>query len=834
MNASLGPPSGRRVAAILGPTNTGKTHLAVERMLGHSTGIIGLPLRLLAREVYDRIVAIRGPRAVALITGEERIVPPAPSYLVCTVEAMPLDRRFAFLAVDEVQLATDAERGHIFTDRLLCARGIEETMFLGSRTVERHVRRLVPRAEITTRPRFSKLTYAGTCKLRRLPPRTAIVAFSVADVYAIAEQVRRQRGGAAVVLGALSPRSRNAQVRMFEAGEVDYIVATDAIGMGLNLDLDHVAFAGTRKFDGRFVRDLDAAELGQIAGRAGRYTNDGAFGVTADIPPLDPELVERIEQHRFEPQKSIFYRNTDLDYSSLPALLRSLDEPAPEQGLVRAREADDQRALKALAATPSIAGSARGPAALRLLWDVCRIPDFRKTMAEAHARLLGRIFAHLIGPSAQLPTDWVATHVARLDRTEGDIDTLAARIAHVRTWAYVSHRTAWLDDAHGWQQRIRSLEDRLSDALHQRLTQRFVDRRSAALTKRLKDKAELLVAVEAEGEVLVEGHSVGRLEGLRFRPDSGVGTGARALRAAANRAIPREISGRAAQLSLAPDEALALDGDGQTIWQAVPIARLTRGRSLLQPGLRLLPGDLPPGTERERVRRRLVQWLEDHLRRLLAPLHELAAADHRGTTRGLVFQLQESLGSLPRHAVKLQLRSLDRGARAQLRRRGLRFGETSIFLPAMVKPERIEIRWLLWSVHAGADRHAAPPPAGLVSVEADPDVALAHYEAAGYRVCGSHAVRVDMLERLAGELRRIERAGERADDRRLLSWLGCSREGFIDVLASLGYEHQAEAGEPIRRLSRRGRRPNRRGRPETAFSALGERLNGGPQTAGAK
>src|SRR5215813_4018750 len=541
--------SAGRITAVLGPTNTGKTYLAVERMLGHRTGMIGFPLRLLARENYDRIVKLKGARAVALITGEEKIVPPSPSYFVCTVESMPLDRRVAFLAVDEIQLAADPERGHVFTQRLLEARGEDETMFLGADTIRPLLRKLVPEAEVISRPRFSTLTYAGTKKLTRLLRRSAVVAFSAADVYELAELMRRQRGGCAVVMGALSPRTRNAQVAMYQAGEVDYLVATDAIGMGLNMDVDHVAFAKLVKFDGRAPRRLSAPEIAQIAGRAGRHMNDGSFGTTTEVGGLEPELVEAIENHRFDPLAALSWRNSDLDFRSLDGLLRSLERPPPMPGLIRTREADDHAALTALARDAATADLARSRAALRLLWEVCQMPDFRKTLSDAHTRLLAQVFRHLTGPSRVLPVDWVADQIARIDRVEGDIDALVQRIAYIRTWTYIAHRGDWLADSRHWQERTRAIEDRLSDALHQSLTQRFVDRRHAVLTRGLKGGGELASAVTAAGDVVVEGHPVGRLEGLRFVPDSADGTEAtRSLMASARRALARELPARLRRL----------------------------------------------------------------------------------------------------------------------------------------------------------------------------------------------------------------------------------------------------------------------------------------------
>src|SRR6201981_601400 len=572
-----------RLVAVLGPTNTGKTHLAIERMLGHRSGMIGFPLRLLARDNYDRIVKLRGARPVALITGEEKISPPSASYFVCTVESMPLDRPVDFLAVDEIQLCADPERGHVFTARLLHARGLQETMFLGADTIKPLMRRLVPGIEYVSRPRFSTLSSTGYKKVTRLPPRSAVVAFAMSDVFSLAELVRRQRGGTAVVMGALSPRARNAQVGMFQAGEVDYLVATDAIGMGLNMDLDHVAFARIGKFDGRGPRRLPAAELAQIAGRAGRHMNDGTFGTTAEQGTLDAEVVEAIETHSFEPLTRLNWRNNRLQFGSISALLKSLDERPSKPGLVQAREADDPRALQALARNPDIGELATHPGAVRLLWKVCQIPDFRKVMSESHTRLLAHCFLHLAGPEERLPIAWIAGQMANLDRTDGDIDTLMARIAHVRTWTYITHRSDWVEDAAAWQERARAIEDRLSDALHESITQRFVDRRSAFLVRQLASEGELIAAVSKAGEVLVEGAHVGRLEGLRFVPDSVDGVDARMLVAAASRVLRAEVSARARLLSADTDDAFEISDNGELCWRGESVGRMAAGARLLAP-----------------------------------------------------------------------------------------------------------------------------------------------------------------------------------------------------------------------------------------------------------
>ena len=811
--------------AVLGPTNTGKTHLALERMLGHRTGMIGFPLRLLARENFDRILRLKGAKAVALVTGEEKIVPAHPSHWVCTVEAMPLDRAVEFLAVDEIQVAADPERGHVFTDRLLRARGLEETMFLGAETIRPLLKRLVPEVEFVTRPRFSKLAYTGAKKLARLPPRSAVVAFSVQDVYALAEQMRRQRGGTAVVLGALSPRTRNAQVAMYQAGEVDYLVATDAIGMGLNMDVGHVAFSGLVKFDGWAPRRLHPAELAQIAGRAGRYMADGTFGTTGELGPLEPELVEAIEEHRFDPLNVLYWRNGQLDCRSPEALQKSLEAPPPEPYLRRAREAEDVAALAALAHDPDVAPRAQGPAAVRLLWEVCQIPDFRKIMSDAHVRLLKRIFLHLIGAEARLPEDWVAAQLSALDRPDGDIETLVQRIAFVRTWTFVSHRPDWLPNAAHWQERARVIEDRLSDALHARLTQRFVDRRAATLRRRMRDGRELISAVTRAGEVLVEGESVGRLDGFRFIPgETSSPEEAKALMTAALRALRAEIPARVRRCLAEPDEVLALRPDTRIGWHNAPVAYLAPGEHPLAPRLLLLPTDLLEPPEREALRRHLSLWLTRELRARLPALFALEAAPLAGAARGLAFQLKESLGVTPRRAVAAQLAALDRPARMALKRLGVRIGVNAVYLPALLKPAAIALKTLLWAVHHDMVDLVAPPAPGRLSLRLDPALPEAFYEAIGYCALGRIAVRADRLDGLALEAQRLARQGPFEATAKLLSLVGCRKEDLVPVLAALGYRRQPGEGEPrfapkARGRQRAGRRARRLAREVAAGAA---------------
>ena len=821
-----------RLTAVLGPTNTGKTHLAVTRMLGHSSGMIGLPLRLLAREVYDRIVAQRGARSVALITGEEKIVPPNPSYYVATVEAMPLERDVAFVAIDEIQLCGDEERGHVFTDRLLRARGREETMFLGAATIRRLLRRLVPQAEFTTRPRFSKLTHSGSTKLSRLPRRTAIVAFSANEVYAIAEQIRRQKGGAAVVMGALSPRTRNAQVALYQQGDVDYLVATDAIGMGLNMDVDHVAFAALEKFDGTSHRRLRVAEIAQIAGRAGRHMNDGTFGTVSggDREPglrLDALSIECIEQHRFPSLRYLMWRNAMLDFRSLDALMRSLGEPVPFDVLARAPLAEDLRVLKTLAGDPAIAAMARAPAACARLWEACQIPDFRKTMAEVHARLVGRIYRHLMSADGRLPTDWLARQMSRLDRAEGDIDTLAARIAHIRTWTYVANRPDWVDDPEHWRGRARAIEDKLSDALHDRLIQRFVDQRATVLMRRLGEDSQLFAAVGSDGDVVVENQFIGQLKGLRFTPDPGATAAeGRMLLGAAMRSLRREITARVGKLAAAPDRDIELRhgeslGRATMWWHGGALARLAPGADVLSPRIEILRNDLLEGVNRERVRARLQRWLDCHIALKVGPLAALGDALEKsegrsagsgglaGAARGLAFQIAENLGSVRRRHVASLMAALMPGDRSRLRRLGIRFGETAIYMPTLLKPAAAEVCRLLWVVRAGIRDIPAPPIGRRVSLAVEPGIPAAVYETAGFRVIGDRAIRIDRLERLAQAARRLGRAGPFAATANLGALVGCDDRSIAAVLGELGY-HGEQSGE-ITVFARRGRNGHKAG-----------------------
>ena len=809
---------GAGVTAVLGPTNTGKTHLAIERMLAHSSGLIGLPLRLLAREVYNKIADRAGADSVALITGEEKIKPAKARFWVSTVEAMPRDLDVSFLAVDEIQIAADLERGHVFTDRILHRRGRDETLLLGAATMRPIIERLLPGASIVTRPRLSQLEFAGDRKITRQPRRTAIVAFSADEVYAIAELIKRQHGGAAVVLGSLSPRTRNAQVAMFQSGDVDYLVATDAVGMGLNLDVDHVAFASDRKYDGYQFRRLNPNEFAQIAGRAGRATRDGTFGTTGRCAPFEPELVNALQNHSFESVKVLQWRNSKLDFSSLGALQVSLALSPSHEALTRAPIAEDLRVLDHAARDADVRDMAHGPAAVERLWDACQIPDYRKIAPAAHAELVTNLFGFLM-QKGRIPDAWFAAQVDQADRVDGDIDTLSGRIAQIRTWTFVANRPDWLADPEHWQGITREVENKLSDALHQRLTERFVDRRTSVLMRRLRENTILNTEIGKTGEVIVEGHVIGRLDGFTFAPDAAeAGSDAKALQAAAQKALAGEIDARAEKLSAAPDEQFVLASDGTIRWTGDAVAKLVAADDALHPRLRIVADDRLTGAPREAVQTRLELWLKTHIEKLLGPLFDLAKAeDVTGIARGIAFQLIEALGVLERARIAAEMKDLDQPSRASLRKYGVRFGAYHIYVPPLLKPAARALASLLWaqkqdtidmSVLQGAQHLAG---SGRTSFPVDKSLDRDAYRVLGYKQCGERAVRVDILERLADLIRpalawRETSSGNKpagAFDGRsfvvtqaMTSLTGSAGEDFASILRALGYRMERRPAPP--------------------------------------
>ncbi|WP_437576119.1 helicase-related protein [Sorangium sp. So ce887] len=759
------------ITAVLGPTNTGKTHRAIERMLAHDSGMIGLPLRLLAREVYDRVTTRVGEARVALVTGEEKRVPRRPDYWVCTVEAMPTDLEVDFLAIDEIQLAAHDQRGHVFTERLLLSRGRRETWFLGADTMRPLMTELVPTARVVQHPRLSRLASAGAGKLSRLPPRSAVVAFSTAQVYEIAERLRAHRGGAAIVLGALSPRTRNAQVALFQSGEVDYLVATDAIGMGLNLDVRHVAFAALRKFDGRDVRDLDPAELAQIAGRAGRHLADGTFGTVAPLS-LPDGVAAAIEAHRFPPLRRLLWRSSELDRSSIDALLASLRQRPRARSLKLVDDAEDTAALTRLAGDPAVRARARGSEAVGLLWEVCRIPDFRKLLFESHVALLAEIYGQLSGPSAALDTDWMAARVAEIDDAGGDIDTLITRIASIRTWTYISNHGRWVRDAAAWQDRTRAIEDRLSDALHERLVQRFVERGGGAVRGARAPSGARPAPRRAEAEpppAVEAGHPFARIAALRALLAPGPAATA-----------PEDDRARWVEAIVgAPHERFSVDAGGRIADGEQPLGQLARGPTLLLPDVRLAEiEDLGAGA-RSRVLRRLVAFARDLVEELLGPLRSPEVRALPGAARGIVYQLEQGLGTAAARDAEEQIAELAPEDLALLKARGIEVGERVIYVQQLLRRGALERRLALCAAWFGRGCVPACPAPGAVSVPVARGVDPRAYAAIGYPVFGTRALRADVAERV----HRALASGEPAE--RLSGWMGCPAREAPRVAASL-------------------------------------------------
>ncbi|HVM23056.1 MAG TPA: DEAD/DEAH box helicase [Sphingomicrobium sp.] len=831
----MAPRSDAPVRAILGPTNTGKTHLAIERMCGHSSGVIGFPLRLLAREVYDRVVALKGENQVALLTGEERILPPHARYFLCTAESMPvrgadnhhdgaLQRDFAFAAIDEAQLAIDPERGHVFTDRMLRARGREETLILGSDTLRPIVRELLPEAEIVSRPRFSTLRYAGSVKLSRLPPRSAVVAFSAEQVYALAEMLRRFRGGAAVVMGALSPATRNAQVAMFQRGEVDYLVATDAIGMGLNMDVTHVAFAGLEKFDGRRDRRLTISEMAQIAGRAGRHQTDGSFGTLGlGEEGFSDAEIDAIEEHRFRPLDFVYWRNSDLDFSDVRALIASLEAKSDDPLLKPAPEAIDLAVLRLIAEDPAIA--ARKGAQARRLWAVCGLPDFRKVGPMHHARMVRRLFSY-IGEGGHVPHEWFAAEVTRLDNMSGDIEALADRLAGIRSWAYIAHRSDWLQEPAKWAERTREVEARLSDALHERLTQRFVDRRTAVLVRDIGARGAdaLPMTVTAEGEVSIGPEPIGHLSGFDFRVDPSARLAdKRLLLAAAERRLGDELDRRATALIEAPDDSFSLiteDNGGVAIaWSDHVLARLAPGRSLLEPAIRTARAlDRVSAPTRAALRERLERWLDASVDVHLRPLKRLAgtASDPSASpgVRAMAAMLSDAGGVVPRKSVLSAIAHLEQADRQMLHRMRVRLGPLDVFLPALLKPAAQYWRAALTAVRHGQTMPLLPAAgAAVLGPEADPRGA-----ALAFRRLGRTWLRIDLADRLASHARKVRSTGGTDPvDQALATSLGLDEEAVGRLMGEIGF---TRAGDAWRWRGRRGREAERRAPASHAFAEL--------------
>ena len=788
-----------RLAAILGPTNTGKTYYAIERMLARNSGVIGLPLRLLAREVYDKVVTLRGLNSVALITGEERIVPAKAKYWVCTVEAMPQDIGPEFVAIDEIQLCADQERGHVFTDRLLNMRGSMETLFLGADTMRKVIGQLIPNVEFVTRSRFSDLEYTGPKKTSRMPTRSAIVGFSVDNVYAVAELLRRQKGGAAVVMGALSPRTRNAQVELYQNGDVDYLVATDAIGMGLNLDINHVAFSSLTKFDGSRMRYLMPNELAQIAGRAGRHLNSGTFGVTGEAPHLDQEVVDAIENHKFAPLKKLQWRNSRLEFGTTNALINSLDKSSDDPLLIKAQPAEDFRTLSTLVEDGEVSARASDGPSVKLLWDTCGIPDFRGVSFTDHTTLVSRIF-NFLHEKGEVSENWLAQKIANIDKTGGDIDTISKRLAFIRTWTYICQRKGWVQNESYWREETRAVEDRLSDALHGALTQRFIDRRTSLLMRRLKQKESLVAEVDTKGEVTIEGEFVGKLNGFRFQMDKdATAEEGKTLRAASIQALQPEFNLRADRMYNAPDTEFEFTEQGGLMWGEYGVGKLIKGDDILSPRIEVFVDDEAGNEVLIKVQKRLRHFIERKINSAFEPL--LVMRDDEmvtGMARGLAFRLVESLGVIPRSVVAKDVKELDQDGRGLLRKHGVRFGQYTLFQQLMLKPAPTRLRLVLWSLFEGLDEFPEAPPPGLVTIPETKGSPKGYYPRAGYRLAGDRAIRIDMLERLADLTRsqNVKDGFEANSD--MLSISGTTLEQFSNMMEGLGFSVEKNQREKIK------------------------------------
>ncbi|MEP3890869.1 MAG: helicase-related protein [Hellea sp.] len=795
------------LTAILGPTNTGKTHYAVERMLGRQSGVIGLPLRLLAREIYDRIVARKGAAHCALITGEEKIIPPFARYYVCTVEAMPVEKRFAFLAVDEVQLMANHERGHIFTDRVLHARGTEETLLLGAETARPLLKDLLPKIKFDHRERFSELSFDGAKKLTRLPKRSVVVAFSTAEVYAIAELIRRYRGGAAVVMGGLSPRTRNAQAEMFQNGDVDFLVATDAVGMGLNLDTDHVAFAGLTKYDGRRRRYLTPMEAGQIAGRAGRFRNNGTFGTTGDCLPMDEDLVARIEAHDFEPLHSAEWRNTELNFRSIDALSESLHAPKPHRRLRRIRGATDEGAFERMIAIPEVVNGARVPAQVKQLWDVCQIPDFRNLTIDAHVRLLQDVYRLLYSNGGKIPDNFMEKHILRLDETLGGVDLLSTRLANIRTWTYCANKASWMGHENNWVNRAREVEDRLSDALHEALIERFVDRRTSKLLKGMGSETYMSARIKDNGDVFVDEQIIGHLEGLKFTlAQSNSELEAKALQAAAEKVVTPEVDRRLTSLCGGMHSIFTLSDRGQILWGGKVVGKVGSGGTPMNPDAELIGAEFGNENLKNLATSRLRDYLRAQAANHFKPLLELKEIQARESTtaeaRGFAYTLQENFGTVDRKDHWKTLRGLDQTARRQLREANVQFGQYNVYIRDLMKPKAARLLSILTAYGAGGDRKPFIPFAGVTSIANAGDFASANFSEqalsmAGYRAVGPRIARFDILNRLGNQIRQAQEQNEALGRgkkfqimQEMLAIMGCSYEDLQGVLKSLGFESE--------------------------------------------
>jgi len=782
----------KKITAVLGPTNTGKTHLAIETMLSFESGIIGFPLRLLAREVYDKIIQRTDISKVALITGEEKIIPMNAKYYLCTVESMPLNKLVDFVAIDEIQMCADNERGHVFTDRLLNFRGEKLTMFLGSHTIKNIINSLEEKVEFIFKDRFSKLSYVGHKKISRLNPKSAIIAFSIEEVYAIAELVRRQKGGSAIVMGSLSPKTRNSQVKLYQSGDVDYLVATDAIGMGLNMDLDNVYFSSLKKFDGKKLRKLNLSEISQIAGRAGRYRNDGSFGITGDCKELSAEEIELIESHKLEPIQYIFWRNSNLNFKNFESLINSLDEKPTKKILRRIYDCEDEKLLKFFLKEHSKYNILNEKNSLEIIWECCQIPDFVKHTYGHHLEVVSKVFGFLTSGKKKVLNKYMKKQLNSLDKLEGNVDSISNRIANVRTWSYVSNKKDWVENQDYWIERTKILEDKLSDRLHEELTKSFIDKRASILARGLKQDIDLKTEITDQKNVLIDGQYIGELKGLKLNLDlkiDSLDTDIKSLKKASRQGVGPELVKRINQII--NSNILKLKEDFKIYWGNDPIAYLTPGKNYLEPNLNLIADDILEFENRNRLQIHLEQWLKKFIREKLTDLVNLNNIEkNNNSIRALCYQLFENNGVLKRDLVSEFVKQLSLDNRKILRKNGIKIGRYHIYLHKIIKPEAVTIRLLLWKNYYRKNMNLKPPKFGLNFIIEENNINSNFMLICGFEKFKNFYVRIDILERLFIKIIENTKDKEVKLQSEMMNLLGCTKENFLKLLILMGYKYK--------------------------------------------
>ena len=781
-----------KITAVLGPTNTGKTHHAVETMLEHESGIIGFPLRLLAREIFDKCVRNVGAENVALITGEEKIIPKSPKYYICTAESMPQDKSVDFIAIDEIQMCADHERGHIFTDRLLNARGNKLTMFLGSHTMKSIINSLIKNVEFVNKDRYSKLTYSGHKKISRLNPKTALIAFSVDEVYALAELVRRQKGGTAVIMGSLSPKTRNSQVELYQSGDANFLVATDAIGMGINMDIDNVSFSNLKKFDGKKTRRLNLNEISQIAGRAGRHINDGTFGVTGECKQLSFDEIEKLEKHKLNKIDMIYWRNSKISFDSLSSLISSLEKNTDSEFLKKINECEDEKVLKFLMKNDSNLEKKLEKETIKVLWDCCQIPDFSKRNYGNHVEVVKKVFNFLISKSGKVTNDYMKNQLENLDKYDGNIDTLTNRISNVRTWSYVANKKNWVNNSDYWIERTKYIEDKLSDKLHEELTKSFVDKRISVLSRNLKQNIILATEIKNENEVVIDGQYIGKLKGLKLELDLKSGslkTDIKSLRKAARQAISPELMKRVNKIT--KSEVIKLNEDHRIYWMDSPIAYITKGKNYLNPKLEIIVDDAMDLESKEILKKNLEKKLYSLISSELSDLVNLSNSKFKNNyVRALCYQLFESNGIIKREKVYEMIKNITKEDRVIVKKAGIKIGRYHIFLPKMLKPAAVDLRVKLWKLYYNEDKEYAVPKSGLNFLKNEIKKNNKFLLICGFENFNEFYVRVDILERLFLKILENTKDGVFKIDSDMINLIGCSKENFYKLLDLMQYKPQ--------------------------------------------